>query len=218
MLYAHRALAHRGTQVADFGASFDARGGGGAGAGTGLHGTPHYMAPEMIESQLLASPTTPPTACGREVDIWSFGCVLAHCGARVAPFAQLGAIAATDSASVVATTGDATLNDDLTSTGSILVEAASGKATVAGLDADTTIVVTAEEIDLNGVVVGGGAVTLEATAGDISGTDIDIEGTSVELTGALTATDSASIVATTDDATLNGNLTSTGSIFLRASP
>ncbi len=127
-----------------------------------------------------------------------------------------GPVTATDSASIVATAGDATLNDDMTSTGSILIEAASGKVTAAGLDADTTLGVTAGEIDLNGTVTGGGAVTLEATAGDISGTDIDIEGASVELTGPVTATDSASIVATTGDATLNDDMTSTGSILIEA--
>ncbi|MEQ8611626.1 MAG: filamentous hemagglutinin N-terminal domain-containing protein [Parvibaculum sp.] len=127
-----------------------------------------------------------------------------------------GPVTATDSASIVATTGDATLNDDMTSTGSILIEAASGKVIAAGLDADTTLSVTAGDIDLNGTVTGGGAVTVEATAGDISGTDIDIEGASVELTGPVTATDSASIVATTGDATLNDDMTSTGSILIEA--
>ncbi|MEQ8377419.1 MAG: filamentous hemagglutinin N-terminal domain-containing protein [Parvibaculum sp.] len=127
-----------------------------------------------------------------------------------------GPVTATDSASIVATTGDATLNDDMTSTGSILIEAASGKVIAAGLDADTTLGVTAGDIDLNGTVTGGGAVTVEATAGDISGTDIDIEGASVELTGPVTATDSASIVATTGDATLNDDMTSTGSILIEA--
>ena len=127
-----------------------------------------------------------------------------------------GAVTATDSASIVATTDDATLNGDLTSTGSIFLEAASGKVTAAGLDADTTIDVTAEDIDLNGIVLGGGAVTLEATAGDISGTDIDIQGASVELTGPVAAADSASIVATTGDATLHNDLTSTGSILIEA--
>ncbi|MEQ8326160.1 MAG: filamentous hemagglutinin N-terminal domain-containing protein [Parvibaculum sp.] len=127
-----------------------------------------------------------------------------------------GPVTATDSASIVATTGDATLNDDMTSTGSILIEAASGKVIAAGLDADTTLGVTAGDIDLNGTVTGGGAVTVEATAGDISGTEIDIEGASVELTGPVTATDSASIVATTGDATLNDDMTSTGSILIEA--
>ena len=127
-----------------------------------------------------------------------------------------GPVTATDSASIVATTGDATLNDDMTSTGSILIEAASRKVTAAGLDAATTLGVTAGDIDLNGTVTGGGAVTVEATAGDISGTDIDIEGASVELTGPVTATDSAAIVATTGDATLNDDMTSTGSILIEA--
>ncbi len=127
-----------------------------------------------------------------------------------------GPVTATDSASIVATTGDATLNDDMTSTGSILIEAASGKVIAAGLDADTTLGVTAGDIDLNGTVTGGGAVTVEATAGDISGTDIDIEGASVELTGPVNATDSAAIVATTGDATLNDDMTSTGSILIEA--
>ncbi|MBO6686717.1 MAG: hypothetical protein JJ925_17640, partial [Parvibaculum sp.] len=127
-----------------------------------------------------------------------------------------GPVAATDSATITATTGDLTLHDDLTSTGSILLDAASGKATAAGLDADTTLGVTAEDIDLNGTAVGGGAVTMTASAGDISGTDLDIEGASVELTGPVNATDSATITATTGDLTLNGDLTSTGSILLDA--
>src|SRR5690606_34980906 len=125
-------------------------------------------------------------------------------------------VVATDSARIVATTGDLILNDDMTSTGSILLEAASGKAAAAGLDAETTLEVTAEDIDLDGAVAAGGAVTMTASSGDISGTDLDIEGPSVRPTGPVDATGSARLVATTGDLTLDDDMTSTGSIVLEA--
>ena len=42
-----------------------------------LHGTPAYMAPEVITRQQY----------GKAVDSWAFGCMLAHMGARAPPFA-----------------------------------------------------------------------------------------------------------------------------------
>ena len=129
-----------------------------------------------------------------------------------------GPVVATDSATIKAATGDATLNNDITSTGSVLIEATSGKASVKGVDADTTTAITAEEIDLDGLVNGDTSVTLNATDAtkDISGTDIHITGGSVDLTGKVVATDSATIEATTTDVTLNDDLTSTGSVLIKA--
>ena len=69
---------HWVAKIADFGASFDLST---ASTTSAVHGTPHYMAPEMIRRQ----------DHGKPADVWSYGCVLAHMGARVPPFAQLGA-------------------------------------------------------------------------------------------------------------------------------
>ena len=69
---------HWVAKVADFGASLDTS--HLAADSTALHGTPQYMAPEMILRQ----------GHGKAADAWSFGCVLAHMGARAPPFAQLG--------------------------------------------------------------------------------------------------------------------------------
>ena len=70
-------------KVADFGAAYVARTHARAGA---VHGTPPYMAPEMIRRE----------SYGRAVDVWSFGCVVAHVGARLPPFAELGAQASAE--------------------------------------------------------------------------------------------------------------------------
>ncbi|MFZ3032915.1 MAG: filamentous hemagglutinin N-terminal domain-containing protein [Parvibaculum sp.] len=131
-----------------------------------------------------------------------------------------GKVAATDSATIQALTSDATLNDDITSTGSILIEALLGKASIKGVDADTTTTITARDIDLDGTVNGDTSVALEATDAtrDISGADIDITGGRVDLTGKVVATDSATIQALTSDATLNDDITSTGSILIEALP
>ena len=129
-----------------------------------------------------------------------------------------GPVVATDSATIKAATGDATLNNDITSTGSILIEATSGKASVKSVDATTTAEVTAKEINLDGLVNGDTSVTLDATDAtkDISGTDIHITGGSVDVTGKVVATDSATIEATTTDVTLNDDLSSTGSVLIKA--
>ncbi|WP_333665897.1 hypothetical protein, partial [Parvibaculum sp.] len=82
-----------------------------------------------------------------------------------------GPVTATDSASIVATTGDATLNDDMTSTGSILIEATEGEVTTAGLDADTTLDITADDIEVTDVATAGGALAMIAEL-----LDIDLQG------------------------------------------
>ena len=80
-------------KVADFGQSWqleataatataaaaEPSGGGGADS-RGLHGTPPYMAPEVVISRRYAPP----------VDVWSFGCVLAHMATRRPPYSGQG--------------------------------------------------------------------------------------------------------------------------------
>src|SRR5690606_33973622 len=78
-----------------------------------------------------------------------------------------GPVAATDSATIVATSGDATLNGDLASTGAILIEATEGKVTTAGLEADTTLDITADDIEVTGDVNAGGALHMVAETLDI---------------------------------------------------
>ena len=69
------------TQVADFGASGDVRSLAAISMGAiALHGTPPYMAPEMVTRE----------GHGKAADVWSYGCVLAHMGARAPPFTTLG--------------------------------------------------------------------------------------------------------------------------------
>ncbi|MBO6677786.1 filamentous hemagglutinin N-terminal domain-containing protein, partial [Parvibaculum sp.] len=104
---------------------------------------------------------------------------------------------------IAATNGDATSDTNLTATAGGIDISASGLVSLTALDAATTLDIEAADIDLNGTAVGGGAVTMTASAGDISGTDLDIEGASVELTGPVAATDSATITATTGDLTLH---------------
>jgi len=67
---------HWVAKVADFGATFQLSGG----TSNALHGTPPYMAPEVILHR----------AYERPVDAWAYGCVLAHMGTGQVPFSQLG--------------------------------------------------------------------------------------------------------------------------------
>ncbi len=104
-------------------------------------------------------------------------------------------MAATDSASITATTGDLTLNNDMTSTGSILLEAAEGKATTAGLEADTTLDITADDIEVTGNATAGGALSMVAEllgidlqgAVEAASVSLDAEG-NVTATGTITST------------------------------
>ena len=45
-----------------------------------LPGTPMYMAPEVCRRE----------ASDKPIDIWSFGCVLIHMGARAPPYSTVG--------------------------------------------------------------------------------------------------------------------------------
>ena len=67
-------------KVADFGHSWEISKAAGVIGGGELHGTPPYMAPEVV----LHSAYLPP------VDVWSFGCVLAHMATRKPPYSGLG--------------------------------------------------------------------------------------------------------------------------------
>ena len=64
-------------KVADFGSHARATEAAASGA---LEGTPPYMAPEMVQRR----------GHGKAIDVWSFGCVLAHMGTRAPPYAHLG--------------------------------------------------------------------------------------------------------------------------------
>ena len=67
-------------KVADFGTVFDATSGTTAGEGGGdIQGTPPYMAPEIVKKNAYDKP----------VDVWAFGCMLAHMGSKRPPYAWL---------------------------------------------------------------------------------------------------------------------------------
>ena len=46
----------------------------------GINGTPPYMAPEVLTGRRYDTP----------VDVWAYGCVLAHMGSGRVPYSQLG--------------------------------------------------------------------------------------------------------------------------------
>ncbi len=152
-----------------------------------------------------------------------------------------GPIAATGSATIKALTSDATLHSDLTSTGSVLVEATEGKATVGGIDAATTIDVTANDIEAAGDISATGALTMIAetlgvelqglveaasvyleAAGDITALD-KITSTTGAITieaggtASLTELDSATTIdVTAADIEISGDATSTGDATFKA--
>src|SRR5690606_12883745 len=80
--------------------------------------------------------------------------------------------------------GDVSAADIITATSGTIDIDAGDEANLAALSASGAITIDAADIDLNGAVTGG-VVTMTASAGDVSGTNIDIDGTSVELTGAI---------------------------------
>ena len=75
-------------KVADFGEMKRIEGGGDAGAraaGSGrIHGTPSYVSPEAASVSIPSAPRV-----GTPTDVWSFGCLLAHCAARAAPYTDV---------------------------------------------------------------------------------------------------------------------------------
>ena len=75
-------------KVADFGEMKRIEGGGDAGAraaGSGrIHGTPSYVSPEAASVSIPSAPRV-----GTPTDVWSFGCLLAHCAARAAPYTDI---------------------------------------------------------------------------------------------------------------------------------
>ena len=75
-------------KVADFGEMKRIEGGGDAGAraaGSGrIHGTPSYVSPEAASVSIPSAPRV-----GTPTDVWSFGCLLAHCAARAPPYTDV---------------------------------------------------------------------------------------------------------------------------------
>jgi len=75
-------------KVADFGEMKRVEGGGDAdarAAGSGrIHGTPSYVSPEAASVSIPDAPRV-----GTPTDVWSFGCLLAHCAARAAPYTDV---------------------------------------------------------------------------------------------------------------------------------
>ena len=66
-------------KVADFGTSFDAAEKGAGSSGGDIQGTPPYMAPEIVKRHAYDKP----------VDVWAFGCMLAHMGTKRPPYSWL---------------------------------------------------------------------------------------------------------------------------------
>jgi serine/threonine protein kinase len=75
-------------KVADFGEMKRVEGGGDAdarAAGSGrIHGTPSYVSPEAASVSIPDAPRV-----GTPTDVWSFGCLLAHCAARASPYTDV---------------------------------------------------------------------------------------------------------------------------------
>jgi serine/threonine protein kinase len=66
-------------KVADFGTSFDAAEKGAGSSGGDIQGTPPYMAPEIVKMGVYDKP----------VDVWAYGCMLAHMGTKRPPYSWL---------------------------------------------------------------------------------------------------------------------------------
>ena len=66
-------------KVADFGTAFDAAEKGAGSSGGDIQGTPPYMAPEIVKRHAYDKP----------VDVWAFGCMLAHMGTKRPPYSWL---------------------------------------------------------------------------------------------------------------------------------
>jgi len=66
-------------KVADFGTSFDAAEKAAGSSGGDIQGTPPYMAPEIVKMGVYDKP----------VDVWAYGCMLAHMGTKRPPYSWL---------------------------------------------------------------------------------------------------------------------------------
>ena len=53
----------------------------GKSGGVRIHGTPSYLSPEAASVDIPTAPRV-----GSSTDVWSFGCLLAHCAARAPPY------------------------------------------------------------------------------------------------------------------------------------
>ena len=53
----------------------------GKSGGVRIHGTPSYVSPEAASVDIPTAPRV-----GKPTDVWSFGCLLAHCAARAPPY------------------------------------------------------------------------------------------------------------------------------------
>jgi serine/threonine protein kinase len=70
--------AHWVAKIADFGTVFDSSGSAISESGD-IQGTPPYMAPEIVKRHVYDKP----------VDVWAFGCMLAHMGTKRPPYSWL---------------------------------------------------------------------------------------------------------------------------------
>ena len=56
----------------------------GKSGGVRIHGTPSYVSPEAASVDIPTAPRV-----GKPTDVWSFGCLLAHCAARAPPYTDV---------------------------------------------------------------------------------------------------------------------------------
>jgi protein kinase 1 len=56
----------------------------GRSGGVRIHGTPSYVSPEAASVDIPSAPRV-----GKPTDVWSFGCLLAHCAARAPPYTDI---------------------------------------------------------------------------------------------------------------------------------
>ena len=56
----------------------------GKSGGVRIHGTPSYLSPEAASVDIPTAPRV-----GSPTDVWSFGCLLAHCAARAPPYMDI---------------------------------------------------------------------------------------------------------------------------------
>ena len=66
-------------KIADFGTTFDSTSHRAGESGGDIQGTPPYMAPEIVKRHVYDKP----------VDVWAFGCMLAHMGTKRPPYSWL---------------------------------------------------------------------------------------------------------------------------------
>ncbi len=121
------------------------------------------------------------------------------------------------SATITATSSDATLDAVTATTGAIAINAASGNIDVGATTAGSTITMSAQDIDLAGKVDATTTAMLTATTGDVSSTGaLEIEGSAVTVSGPVLGGTSATITATSGNATLDAVTATTGSIGITA--